>query len=135
VVDPGEREPFEVWFEHALERGTTTPPVVFECVGAPGLIAEIVRAGPMWTRIYAAGGWYTGDTLSLTEATHKGVTLQLGGGPMPEDWYGTLEAVCEGRLDPLPSVGEVIGLDGVADALDRVRRSEGPPRIIVHPSA
>ena len=65
----------------------------------------------MWTRIYAAGGWYTGDSLDCTVATHKGVTIQFGGGPHPEDWYGTLDAISERRLDPLPSVGQVIGLD------------------------
>jgi len=133
LVDPSERSPFDVWFEYALERGCSTPTVVFECVGAAGLISSIVRECTMWTRIYAAGGWYTGDSLNLTEATHKGVTIQLGGGPMPEDWYGTLDAICEGRLDPLPSVGQTIGFDGVADALDQVRKAQGPPRIIVHP--
>ena len=70
----------------------------------------------MGTRIYAAGGWYTGDTLGCTQATHKGVIIQFGGGPHPEDWYGTLEAICDGRLDPLPSVGMVIGLDEVPEA-------------------
>ena len=35
---------------------------------------------------------------------------------MPEDWYGTLDAIVDGSLDPMPSVGEVIGLDEVPDA-------------------
>ena len=117
-----------------FERGIGQPAVVFECVGAPGLLGQIVDSCQRWTRIYAAGGWYTGDTLDCTVATHKGVTIQFGGGPHPEDWYGTLDAICEGKLDPLPSVGRVIGLDEVPDALELTRRSEGPPRIIVHPN-
>ena len=87
-----------------------------------------------YARIYCAGGWYTGDTLDITEATRQGLTLQFGGGPMPEDWYGVLDAVVEGRLDPMPSVGRVIGLDEVPDAIEQARRSEGPPRIVVHPN-
>jgi threonine dehydrogenase-like Zn-dependent dehydrogenase len=106
---------------------------VFECVGTPGLIQHIVSSSDMWTRIYAAGGWYTGDSLDCTAATHKGVTVQFGGGPHFEDWYGTFDAICAGRLDPLPSVGMVISLDEVPDALDLARRAEGPPRIVVHP--
>ena len=70
----------------------------------------------------------------ITDATRQGVTIQFGGGPHPQDWYGTLDAIAAGRLDPLPSVGEVIGLDGVPDALDPARRSDGPPRIVVHPN-
>ncbi|HET6950833.1 MAG TPA: zinc-binding dehydrogenase [Acidimicrobiales bacterium] len=133
TVDPTSRSPWDVWKDVAAERGTTRPAVVFECVGKPGMVQHIVDSAEMWARVYAAGGWYTGDQLDCTAATHKGVTIQFGGGPHPEDWYGTLDAVCAGRLDPLPSVGDVIGLDQVPDALERVRRGEGPPRIVVHP--
>ena len=134
LVDPAARSPFAVWRELAAARDVTTPAVVFECVGAAGLLQHIVESCDMGTRIYAAGGWYTGDTLGCTQATHKGVIIQFGGGPHPEDWYGTLEAVCDGRLDPLPSVGMVIGLDEVPEALDLARKAQGPPRIVVHPN-
>jgi threonine dehydrogenase-like Zn-dependent dehydrogenase len=134
LVNPEERSPFAVWKELAVERWCTKPAVVFECVGAGGMVQQIVDSCEMWTRVFAAGGWYTGDSLDCTAATHKGVTIQFGGGPHPEDWYGTLDAICAGRLDPLPSVGRIIGLDEVPEALDLTRRSEGPPRVVVHPS-
>ena len=134
LVDADERSPFDVWREVAAEWGVATPAVVYECVGAAGLIQHIVESCDMWTRIYAAGGWYTGDSLDCTVATHKGVTIQFGGGPSFEAWFDTFDAVCDGRLDPLPSIGEVIGLDGVPEALDRVRHAQGPPRIVVHPN-
>lgn len=54
--------------------------------------------------------------------------------PHPVDWYGTLDAVVDGRLDPLPSIGKVIGLDEVPDAIDQARKSHGPPRVVVHPT-
>ncbi len=54
---------------------------------------------------------------------------------MPQDWYGTLDAVAEGRLDPSPSIGKIIGLDEVPDAIDQVRKGQGPPRVVVHPTA
>ena len=100
----------------------------------PGLIQNIVESAEMATRIYCAGGWYTGDTLDITTATRQGVTIQFGGGPHPQDWYGTLDAIASGRLDPLPSVGKIITLDEVPDALDLARKSDGPPRIMVHPN-
>jgi threonine dehydrogenase-like Zn-dependent dehydrogenase len=134
TVDPAERSPFDVRRGVALERGATSPPIVYECVGAPGLIQRIVDSCDMGTRIHAAGGWYSGDFVSCTAATHKGVTIQFGGGPHPEDWYGTFDAICEGRLDPLSCVGKVIGLEEVPSALEMTRRADGPPRIIVHPN-
>ena len=134
VVDPAERSLFDVVREVRAEHRMWGPAVIFECVGAPGLIDQIVASVDMGTRIYCAGGWYTGDTLDITAATRTGVTIQFGGGPMPQDWYGILDAVAAGRLDPMPSVGQVITLDGVPDAIDRARKSDGPPRIIVHPN-
>ncbi len=101
--------------------------------GGPGLLQQLVQSSTMGTRIYAAGGWYSGDTLDCTLATHRGVTIQFGGGPNPEAWYGTLEAVIAGRLDPRPTIGATIGLDDVPDALDQTRAAQGPPRIIVRP--
>ena len=97
-------------------------------------INKIVNEADFYTRIYCAGGWYTGDTLDITEATRQGLTLRFGGGPMPEDWYGVLSAVVDGRLDPMPSVARIIGLDEVPEAINQARRSEGPPRIVVHPN-
>jgi len=134
AVDPAENSPFDVWRELRAERGLWGSLVVFECVGAAGLIQQIVQSADMGTRIYCAGGWYTGDSLSITDATRQGVTIQFGGGPHPQDWYGTLDAIASGRLDPMPSVGAVIGLDEVSAALDSARKSDGPPRIVVHPN-
>ena len=133
LVNPSERSPYDAWNELAAERGVSTPQVIVECVGAAGLMQEIVDSCGFNARIFAAGGWYTGDTLGITEATSKGVSIQFGGGPQGEDWYGTLAAIVAGRLDPLPSVGMTVGLDGVVDALDLARNAQGPPRIIVHP--
>jgi len=133
VVDPAARSPYDVWHETAAGRGVTAPPVIYECVGADGLLQRIVEECPPGSRIFAAGGWYTGDALNITTATKKGVSIQFGGAPGAEAWYGTLDAVLSGRLDPRPSIGMVVGLDGVPDAIELARKAHGPPRIVVHP--
>jgi threonine dehydrogenase-like Zn-dependent dehydrogenase len=135
LVDPKERTPFDAYRTVNEARGLKHPPVVIECVGASGLLQSVIDECPYRTRIYAAGGHYTGDSISVTAASQKGVLVQFAGGPEMVDWYGTLDAVCEGRLDPTPAIGEVISLDDLPDRLGLTRRSEGPPRIIVHPSA
>jgi threonine dehydrogenase-like Zn-dependent dehydrogenase len=132
--DPAQGSVFDVFRETRQRHKMSGTAVVFECVGAPGLINSLVKEADFYSRIYCAGGWYTGDTLDITEATRQGLTLRFGGGPMPEDWYGVLDAVVAGRLNPMPSVGRIIGLDEVPAALDEARRSHGPPRVVVHPN-
>lgn len=134
LVDPAQQSVFEVFRNVRAERHLAGSAVVFECVGAAGLIDSIVAEAEFSSRIYCAGGWYSGDTLDITTATRNGLTLQFGGGPLPQDWYGVLDAVVEGKLDPLPSVGKIIGLDEVPAALEAARRSEGPPRVVIHPN-
>jgi threonine dehydrogenase-like Zn-dependent dehydrogenase len=132
-VDPAVRSPYEVWTEVAAAGGAGSPPYIYECVGSSGLLEAIVAACPSGSRVFAAGGWYTGDTLNVTLATKKGVSIQFGGGPGADAWYGTLAAIVAGRLDPRPSIGMVVDLDGVPDAIDLARKAQGPPRIVVHP--
>ena len=134
LVNPADRSPYDMWREVARDKGIQKPQVIFECVGAPGLLSTIIGSCEFLARLFAAGGWHGSDSVSVTEATHKGVTIQFGGGPHPVDWYGTLDAVVGGQLDPLPSIGKVIGLDEVPDAIDQARKSQGPPRVVVHPT-
>src|ERR1700744_3889867 len=55
AVDPAETSPFDLWRELRAERGLWGSLVVFECVGAAGLIQKIVESVDMSTRIYWAG--------------------------------------------------------------------------------
>jgi threonine dehydrogenase-like Zn-dependent dehydrogenase len=135
LVNPANRDPYDVWRETFRSNGIQTPQVIFECVGANGLLQSIVDSCEFMARVYVAGGWYDAGTIDCTDATHKGMTIQFGGGPHPQDWYGTLDAVADGRLDPSPSIGRTIGLDEVPEAIDHVRKGQGPPRIVVHPTA
>ena len=86
TVNPSERSAYDVWRATAAARNVTAPPI-FECVGAAGLLQQIIEACPMASRIYAAGGWYTGDTLNVTQATKKLLMIQFGGAPGGDDWY------------------------------------------------
>lgn len=56
--------------------------------------------------------------------------------PTGRSLYDTGQDVVLGHedLDPTPSIGMVVGLDDVPDALDMARRSAGPARIILHPN-
>jgi threonine dehydrogenase-like Zn-dependent dehydrogenase len=136
VVDPTTSSAYDLQAELAGEKGVGgAQTAVFECVGKAGLLQDIIDNCLPGSRVFAAGGWYSSDSLSVVRATKRGVSVLFGGGPEPQDWYGTLDAVIDGRLDPLPSIGRTITLDELPDALDVVRRGQGPPRITLHPNA
>ena len=147
TVDPRHHSPYELWNE--LATGGVAEPIfsidgesepapaprcfVYECVGMPGVLDGIVRDSPMRTHIFTAGGAPEGDHISSAIAKRKGTVIHFGGGPQREDWYGTLDAVLAGELDPSPVIGMTVDLDGVPAALDLARSGKGPARIMIHP--
>jgi threonine dehydrogenase-like Zn-dependent dehydrogenase len=146
TVDPSVESPYDLWRTTALGDkpgraafGSADPDhpvcVAFEFVGVPGVLDQIVQGCERGTRILSAGGPPGGDRISSMVAKRKGLNIQFGGGPDPEDWYGTLDAICDGSLDVGPVIGLTVGLDGVPDALDLARRGDGPARIMIHPAA
>ncbi|MBL7502037.1 alcohol dehydrogenase catalytic domain-containing protein [Frankia sp. CNm7] len=145
TISPADRSPYDLWREVALEGRSGRPAfgaadpeapqcVVFEFVGLPGVLDGIIQGCERGTRILSAGGPPEGDRISSMVAKRKGVNIQFGGGPDPEDWYGTLEAICAGGLDVSPVIGLTVDLDGVPDALQVARRADGPARIMIHPA-
>ena len=46
---------------------------------------------------------------------------------MPQDWYGTLDAIVEGGSTRMPSVGRIIGLDEVPEAIEQAREPRDRP--------
>ena len=99
------------------------------------MLDSIIMGCERGTRIMSLGGAPEGDHLHTLTAKRKGLNIQFGGGPEPQDWYGALDAICEGRLDVSPAIGKVVGLDEVPAALELARRADGPARIMIHPGS
>ena len=103
--------------------------VVYEMVGRDGMLGDIIDHCQIGARVLSCGG-AAEDTIPTTTAHMKGLNLQIGGGPLPDDWYGCLDAVVSGEIDPMPLHGETVSLDGLADAIERARDPSAPVRIV-----
>ena len=138
-MDPAEQTPWAAWREAAW--GSTdevfdrmvlagrTKQVVYEMVGRDGMLAEVIEQCEIGARILSCGGGGE-DRIQTTTAHMKGVNIQIGGGPQPDDWYDCLDLVIAGSLDPMPLVGETVPLERLAEAIDRARSADAPVRIL-----
>lgn len=139
VVDPAEESAFAAWRRAAwgspdevhdrIKLFGLPRCSVYECVGREGVLADLVAQCPNDTKILSAGGAGS-DTIPSAAAHLKGVNLQFGGGPAVSDWYETLDLVVSGAIDPAPLIGETVGIEDLAEAIDRARSAEAPPRIV-----
>lgn len=129
VVDPAEDPPFAVW-ERAAKGGHC---VVFECVGAPGVLNGIFDGAPWMSRVIVAGQNLADDTLFTASAHTKGLNVQFGGMPDPGDYHDALGAITSGEIDVQPWLTGSATLDDAVEAFDRSTETERHTRIVVHP--
>ncbi len=126
---------WHVW--RALDSvGATTPkaPVVFECVGVPGMIDGLLAAAPLYSRVVVVGVCMTPDVIRPSLAVNKEIDLRFVVGYTPLEFRDTLQALAEGRLDAGPIVTGKVGLAGVAEAFRVLEDADRHAKILLDPS-
>jgi threonine dehydrogenase-like Zn-dependent dehydrogenase len=122
----------------AAERvGLTTPraPVVFECVGVPGMIDRVVTEAPIASRVVVVGVCMGEDRIRPVMAINKEVDLRFVLGYTPLEFHDTLRMLADGSVDPSPLVTGTVGLPGVAAAFDALADPERHAKILVDPTS
>jgi threonine dehydrogenase-like Zn-dependent dehydrogenase len=109
-------------------------PVVFECVGVPGVIASIVDSAPLFSRVVVAGVCVGPDTFTPAMAINKEIDLRFVLGYTPLEFRQTLHMLAEGEVDPRPMITGTVGLDGVAGAFSDLEDPERHAKILIDPS-
>ena len=128
VVDPATST---VWEQRPANR----PPVVFECVGVPGVIDQLMTAAPRGTRLVVVGVCMESDTIHPLVGIVKELNLQFVLGYTPEEFAATLRHIAEGEIPTAPLITGHVGLGGVAAAFEELGSPERHAKILVHPHA
>jgi threonine dehydrogenase-like Zn-dependent dehydrogenase len=109
-------------------------PVIFECVGVPGVIASIVDSAPLFSRVVVAGVCVGPDSFTPALAINKEVELRFVLGYTPLEFRDTLHMLAEGKVDPRPMITGTVGLSGVPDAFSDLEDPEKHAKILIDPS-
>lgn len=110
-------------------------PVIFECVGVPGIIDQLVSAAPLRSRVVVAGVCMEPDTFRPAIAINKEIDLRFVFGYDPGEFAETLAMLGKKTVDPSPLLTDTVGLDGVADAFEALGNPEKHAKILVNPQA
>lgn len=108
-------------------------PVVFECVGVPGVIDDIVTHAPFLSRVVVVGVCMEPDTFRPTMAVNKELDLRFSFCYDPVEFRETLHLVADGTVDPRPLITDVVGLDGVAAAFEALGSADEQAKILIDP--
>ncbi|MEV5676715.1 zinc-binding dehydrogenase [Streptomyces sp. NPDC052179] len=121
----------------ALEAvGATRPgrPVVFECVGVPGMIDGILASAPLHSRVIVVGVCMGPDTIRPALAVNKELDLRFAVGYTPLEFRKALHALADGTLGVSHLVTGRVGLAGVASAFAALADPEVHAKVLIDPS-
>jgi len=115
--------------------GVTAPkrPIVFECVGIPGIIDGIIGAAPLGTRVVVAGVCMEPDQFRPVMAINKEIDLRFVVGYGPLEFRDTLHMLADGKIDGARIITGTVGLEGVAGAFDALADPEQHAKIVIDP--
>ncbi len=133
-----ERLPFGSW--HAWRLGEALGaapkhPVIFECVGVPGVIDSIIDGAPLFSRIVVVGVCVGIDQITPAMAINKEIDLRFVLGYTPLEFRDTLHMLADGEVDPSPLITGTVGLDGVETAFTMLGSPEVHAKILIDPQS
>ncbi len=129
AVDPRGEPPME---RFAKEAGAKKA-VIFECVGVPGMLAQLMKQAPVGGRIVVVGVCLEEDRIQPLVPISKELNLQFVLAYTPEEFTATLHALADGEFDASAFVTGRVGVDGVADAFDTLGTPDRHVKILVEP--
>jgi threonine dehydrogenase-like Zn-dependent dehydrogenase len=110
-------------------------PVIFECVGVPGVIESIIDSAPLLSRIVVVGVCVGTDHFKPAMAINKELDLRFVIGYSPLEFRDTLHMLAEGEVDPRPLMTGEVGLDGVDAAFAELADPEKHAKVLIDPQS
>lgn len=106
---------------------------VFECVGAPGVLRQILEGVPEGAELTVVGACMEPDTFEPVMALYKAATMRFSRTYSGEEFAQVLHMIAEGSLSVDPLITSIIGLDGVPAAFETLVNPGSHAKIIVDP--
>jgi (R,R)-butanediol dehydrogenase/meso-butanediol dehydrogenase/diacetyl reductase len=98
------------------------PDIIFECVGAPGLINETMMMAPRNCKIVVAGVCQQMDMILPLMGIVKELTLQFVLGYRPADFDYVIDMIAKDRVDVEHMITDVVDLDALPAAFEALRK-------------
>ena len=110
-------------------------PVIFECVGVPGVIDGIIGAAPLLSRVVVVGVCMGADQFRPSMAINKEIDLRFVLGYSPVEFRDTLHMLADKTIDPTPLVTGTVGLGGVDGAFTALGSPDTHAKVLIDPSS
>jgi threonine dehydrogenase-like Zn-dependent dehydrogenase len=130
AIDPRELSPYAPLPTLGMRRAT----IIYECVGVAGLLNDIMRAVGFGAKIVMGGFCLDPEEIFVPCGQMKRMKIHFACGEEQQDLDLALRSIADGTINIKPWLsGPRIGLNGVADALEKMKSPTAPVRTVVDP--
>jgi threonine dehydrogenase-like Zn-dependent dehydrogenase len=129
--------PWQRIWQLAEAVGAATPkhPVLFECVGVPGMVDRLITDAPLFSRVVVVGVCMQPDRIRPVMAINKEIELRFVLGYTPREFADSLHLLAEGKVNAAPVVTGVVGLGGVDAAFTALGDPNTHAKILIDPAS
>ena len=122
-------------YRAAVAAGAAGPkrPVIFECVGVPGMIDRVIADAPLNSRVIVVGVCMGTDQFRPTMALGKELDMRFVFGYTPLDFFDSLHMLADGKVNAAPLITGTVGLAGVAGAFTALGDPEKHAKVLIDP--
>jgi threonine dehydrogenase-like Zn-dependent dehydrogenase len=110
-------------------------PVIFECVGVPGVIESIIDGAPLFSRVVVVGVCVGEDRFTPAMAINKHIDLRFALGYSPLEFRDALYMLAEGKVEARSLVTDTVGLEGVEGAFAALSHPDTHAKILIDPQS
>ncbi len=107
-----------------------TPDMIFECVGAPGMMQQCIELAPRGCKIVPVGVCEQPDTFMPFLALVKELQIQFAIAYTRDDFETVVAMLAQGRIDASAMVTDIVSLDAMPEAFEALRNPSDQCKVL-----
>ncbi|WP_339489477.1 zinc-binding dehydrogenase [Pseudomonas sp. EL_65y_Pfl2_R95] len=149
VVNPRQQSPYEAWEQAAqtddadlfgaispmLGGAGRRPSVIFECVGVPGMIQQVMAGAVYGARIMVVGLCMQADQIEPVFPVMKELNVGFSSFYSGEEFAQTLHHLAEGQLEANAMITDDLPLSQITTAFEQLATPQDQIKIMIRPNA
>ena len=144
IIDPGESSPYQHWAELGLVEGAASPllerefsrpaaPNIFECVGAAGLIDQVMGSAPQHSHIVVVGVCAHQDSIVPLNGIQKELSIEFSFAYTMAEFRESLRSIGDHPELASQFVTQELPLESTAAAFDVLASNPEEVKILIRP--
>ncbi|WOK37280.1 zinc-binding dehydrogenase [Sphingomonas sp. C3-2] len=112
----------------------SSPHVVFECVGIPGLIQQAIQLAGVRGRVVVAGVCFGEDSITPLVGFSKEVSIQFAQCYTERDFEQVIDLIARGEAKVTPMHTQTVGFAQLPETFEALRTATGQCKVLIDPT-